>query len=181
MKTIQEILQSYECDKHNDEEHSYGDVYADIFSNYDRDSNISILELGVQRGGSLLAWKEYFPNATVVGVDITDTRLERYKKDSVEFILGDLRLVIDQLKDRKFDIIIDDSDHFDGTIVWIIQNYWKLLNPKGVMAIEDIQVPDRYLAAIHSVLPPDAKAKVYDMRWVKDRHDDMIVALTKHG
>jgi len=180
MKTIQEILESYECDKHNETEHSYGDVYADIFSKHERDSQISILELGVQRGGSLLAWKEYFPNAKVTGIDISDTRLEKYKKDSVKFILGDLKVVIDQVENEQFDIIIDDSDHFDGTIAWIIQNYWKLLKPKGVMVIEDIQIPDRYLATINSVMPTDAKAKLYDMRWVKDRPDDMIIALFKN-
>ncbi len=181
MKTIQEILESYDCDKHNDTEHSYGDVYADIFSKYDRNAEISILELGVQLGGSLLAWKEFFPNAKVVGIDISDSRLEKYKQDSVEFILGDLKVAIEQVTNRMFDIIIDDSDHFDGTIAWIIQHYWALLNKDGVMVIEDIQVPDRYLNTIHSVLPPNAKAKVYDMRWVKDRTDDMIVTLTKHA
>lgn len=180
MKTIQEILESHETDKHNDTEHSYGDAYADIFSKFDRDAEISILELGVQRGGSLQAWKEFFPNAKVVGIDISDSRLERYKKDNVEFILGDLKVAIEQVTNRTFDIIIDDSDHFDGTIAWIIKNYWPLLKPGGVMVIEDIQVLDRYAATIHSVLPFDGHTKLYDMRHVKDRTDDIIITLTKH-
>ncbi len=180
MKTIQEILESVDSDKHNDTEHSYGDVYAEIFSKYNRDAEINILELGVQRGGSLVAWKEYFPNANVYGIDISDSRLEKYKVNNVTFILGDLRLVINQVEDKMFDIIIDDSDHFDGTIAWIIQNYWKLLKKDGVMVIEDIQIPDRYLATINNVMPKNAKAKVFDMRLVKDRPDDIIVTLTKN-
>ncbi len=180
MKTIQEILESYDCDKHNALEHSYGDVYADIFSQYERTAAINILELGVQRGGSLLAWKEYFPNATVTGIDISDSRYDKYKKDSVRFILGDLRVVVNQVEDQLFDIIIDDSDHFDGTIAWIIQHYWSLLKPKGVLVIEDIQLIDRYTKTIESVLPPDADMYAYDMREVKGRPDDYIITLTKN-
>lgn len=179
MKTINEILESYESDKNNATEHSYGDAYADIFSRYDRNSEISILELGVQRGGSLLAWKEFFPNARVTGIDISDSRLEKYKTDTVEFILGDLRVAIDQVKDRSFDIIIDDSDHFDGTVAWIIQHYWSLLKPNGTMVVEDIQIIDRYTETIKSVLPEDAIMEAYDMRNVKGRPDDYIITLTK--
>ena len=57
---ISEILKTYKTDKAN--EHSYGDYYDDLFSQYDKDAPISILELGVQGGGSVLAWKDYFKN-----------------------------------------------------------------------------------------------------------------------
>ncbi len=176
---IGEILEKYETDKNNATEHSYGDAYAEIFSKYDRNDAISILELGVQRGGSLLAWKEYFPNATVIGIDISDSRLEKYKTDTVKFILGDLRVAIEEVKDITFDIIIDDSDHFDGTIAWIIQHYWSLLKPNGTMVIEDIQIIDRYTNTIKSVQPDDAILISYDMRHVKGRPDDYIITLMK--
>lgn len=179
MKTIHEILQSYDTDKHNATEHSYGDVYEEVFSKYDRDAEIEILELGVQRGGSLLAWKEYFPNARVVGVDISDTRVEKYKVDTVTFIKKDLKDAIEQLKEQRFDIIIDDSDHFDGTIAWIIQHYWELLKLNGTMVIEDIQIIDRYTQTIQSVLPADAIMQAYDMRHIKGRPDDYIITLSK--
>jgi hypothetical protein len=140
MKTINEILSSHETDKHNDAEHSYGNVYAEVFSHFDREAPIAILELGVQRGGSLFAWREYFPNAT---------------------------------------IIIDDSDHFDGTIAWIIKNYWQCLKPKGIMVIEDIQIIDRYTNTIKGAMPEDAVFESYDMRYIKGRPDDYIITLTK--
>ena len=180
MKTIQEILFSVDRDKHNSTEHTYGDVYAEVFSKYDRDSKISILELGVQRGGSLYAWREFFPNAEIIGVDISDSRLDKYKQDnSITFIKKDLRDAIEDLSDKKFDIIIDDSDHFDGTIAWIIQHYWKLLKRKGTMVIEDIQIIPRYNETIKSVQPGDAEYKEYDMRHIKGRPDDYIITLTK--
>lgn len=180
MKTIQEILESYETDKHNDIEHSYGDFYADLFEKYDRNAEISILELGVQRGGSLLAWKEYFPNAKVIGIDISDGRLEKYKSDSVRFILGDLKLVIDQVKDMMFDIIIDDSDHYDGTMGWIAKNYFPMLKQGGTMVFEDIQIFDRYAATIRSMAPENTLLEAHDYRYIKSRPDDVIFTL-RHG
>lgn len=178
MKTIQEILSSYECDKHNDIEHSYGEFYADLFNKFDRNSVINILELGVQRGGSLLAWKEYFPNANVIGIDISDSRLDKYKQDSVKFIRGDLRLAIDQVKDMKFDIIIDDADHFDGTNAWVVANYYKLLKPVGIIVVEDIQLLERYWRTIEMSLPQGAVMGSCDLRDIKGRPDDFIITVT---
>ena len=33
---------------------------------------LRVLEIGIERGGSLLMWRDYFPNAQVFGIDITD-------------------------------------------------------------------------------------------------------------
>ena len=179
MKTIQQILESHDTDKHNATEHSYGNVYAAIFEQFDRNAELYILELGVQRGGSLVAWKEFFPNAKIYGVDITDTRLEKYKTDpTITFFKEDLKDAVRHFEGMQFDIIIDDSDHFDGTMAWIVRNYWKFLKPKGIMVIEDIQIPDRYTETITEAMPPGAVIEHFDMRNVKGRPDDYIIALT---
>jgi ubiquinone/menaquinone biosynthesis C-methylase UbiE len=50
--------------------HSYVDnVYEDIFKDL-RQSTKKMLEIGVETGGSLLMWREYFPNVTITGIDI---------------------------------------------------------------------------------------------------------------
>ncbi len=178
MKTINDILESYDCDKNNSTEHSYGDFYQNLFEKFDRNAPLEILELGVQRGGSLLAWKEYFPNATVTGIDISDSRLEKYKKDNVKFILGDLRVAIKEVENDKFDIIIDDADHFDGTNAWIVANYYKLLKPVGIIVIEDIQIIDRYTRTIKESLHEGATMGYCDIRYAKGRPDDYIITVT---
>jgi cephalosporin hydroxylase len=171
---------SHETDKHNLTEHSYGDAYAEIFSRFNREAELNILELGVQRGGSLFAWREYFPNAKIIGVDISDSRLDRYKTDeSITFIKKDLRDAIEDLRDIKFDIIIDDSDHFEGTVAWIVKHYFELLKQHGVMVIEDLQVVGKYTETIKSTMPDYTKYEEFDMREVKGRPDDFIVCLTK--
>ncbi len=175
---ISKILETYDSDKNNDTEHSYGVFYDSLFSKFDKDAPLNILELGVQRGGSLLAWKDYFPNSNVIGIDISDSRLEKYKSDKVKFILGDLRVVIDQVKDTKFDIIIDDADHFDGTNAWVVKNYYPLLKEVGIIVIEDIQLINRYSKTISESLPKGAIMDYVDLRDVKGRPDDFIITVT---
>ena len=70
---IGDLLLSYQTDKNRGKTiekngHYYGDSYQRIFSNFDINSKLNILEVGVQKGGSLLAWKDYFKNANVVGL-----------------------------------------------------------------------------------------------------------------
>lgn len=179
MNQIQNILKCYDTDKANDTEHSYGDFYAQLFEKFDRLGELNILELGVQRGGSLYGWQEYFPNAHIYGVDITDTRLEKYKvNDDIKFFEEDLKSAIKHFEDIKFDIIIDDSDHFDGTMAWIAGNYFPLLNQKGVLVFEDVQIPERYIQTITAQMPSDAVLKTFDFRDIKPRPDDFIITLS---
>ena len=174
---ISEILKTYKTDKAS--EHSYGDYYDDLFSLYNKDASISILELGVQGGGSVLAWKDYFKNAEVVGVDISDSRFDEYKQDRVTFIKSDLREALPILADKKFDIIIDDSDHFINTQIFIVKNYFSLLKDKGFMVIEDVQGGSRDINIIRSVLPEAIEMFVFDRRYLKDRYDDLIIEIQK--
>lgn len=170
----------HDTDKHHKDGHSYGDFYANLFSKYDRLGNLNILELGVQRGGSLYAWQEYFPNAKITGVDIKDERMEKYKiKENIRFILGDLKFVYEQLSDEKFDIIIDDSDHFDGTMGWITEHYFDLLYPGGTLVFEDVQVPLKYIHTIQAFASDDMRIETFDMRDIKGRADDFIITITK--
>ena len=54
--------------------HHYFDIYHNHFCRF-RDLPITILEIGVYKGGSLQMWKNYFgPKAKIYGVDI-DQRL----------------------------------------------------------------------------------------------------------
>lgn len=176
---ISEILEGYETDKSNPIEHSYGEFYDQLFARYEKNADISILELGVQRGGSLLAWKDYFPNAEVIGVDISDTRLDKYKQDRVTFIKADLRDAVEMLKDKTFDIIIDDADHFDGTNAFVVKNYYPILKEGGTIVIEDIQIIPRYTKTIAEAIPHGAKMSYVDLRNVKGRPDDYIITVTK--
>jgi len=129
---ISEILAKYETDKVS--HHNYGDAYDELLGRFDRNAPLEILEIGTQKGGSLLAWKEVFPNANVTGLDIVDVVPEKYRLDTVTRIISDVK---EWKTDKTFDIIIDDGSHFESDVRYTLNNL--KLKPNGIMIVEDIQ------------------------------------------
>jgi hypothetical protein len=104
---------------------------------------ISLLELGVQKGASLRFWRDYFENATIVGLDCNPVHIDDatgmihvYKGHQQDIDLLD-RIAQEQAPDG-FDVIIDDCSHigrFARISFWhLFQNH---LKPGGLYAIED--------------------------------------------
>ena len=100
---ISELLKKYGSDKCTS--HPYSVVYDPYFKALEG-RPIDLLEIGVLHGASLMAWKDYFPDGWVVGIDKEDNRT--WKRDDVEFIISDVK---DYIPDRTFDVIIDDGSH----------------------------------------------------------------------
>lgn len=93
--------------------HSYLPYYEKVFSKR-RDKIFRVLEVGVKRGGSLLYWSEYFPQAVVVGIDVNMDGF--YKIPGVDYsrILlreGDATDPLMYLGLLPFDLVIDDGSH----------------------------------------------------------------------
>ena len=107
-----------------------------------RDLPIKILELGVFSGSSLEVWHEYFPKATVVGLDINPVKREFGSR--ISFVQGsqdDLALLKET--SQKFapdgwDVIIDDASHLG---YYSKKSFWYLfinhLSPGGLYFLED--------------------------------------------
>ena len=83
-----------------------------------RDASFTLLELGVgfdrtHKGASLFAWRDYFPNARIVGVDIRADAAE-VADDRITVEIGDCsdpRFLAD-LVDRYYPtVVIDDASH----------------------------------------------------------------------
>lgn len=64
---LEELFNKYGCDKAV--KHNYHTVYEPEFDTI-RNESINILEVGVFKGDSVRAWLEFFPNATIYGIDI---------------------------------------------------------------------------------------------------------------
>lgn len=104
---------------------------------------IKLLELGVLKGASLLFWRDYFENGTIVGIDsnpvlIDDPtgRIHIYQGYQQDTALLD-RIAREQAPDG-FDVIIDDCSHIGRftriSFYHLFQNH---LKPGGLYAIED--------------------------------------------
>lgn len=132
-------LSHYDTDKITN---SYLDKYDPILKPW-LDKKITLLELGVYKGGSLRLWRDYFQKATIVGIDCrlpanTDfgDRIVLYQgyQQNVTFLSD----VSNQVASDGFDIIIDDASHI-GYLTKI--SFWHLfdnhLKPGGLYVIED--------------------------------------------
>lgn len=125
-----------------DKNQVYLDNYERLFSGI-QNEKITLLELGIFRGESLLLWENYFSNGTIVGVDIHASGVANKSSRIFEFegYQQDTAFLDKVAKDTApegFDIIIDDASHI-GDISKI--TFWHLfdnhLKPGGIYVIED--------------------------------------------
>jgi cephalosporin hydroxylase len=146
MKTIKEIFRSHAVfdsegrhtngtDKESN--HSYGNAYESIFFMNRRDVQL-MMEIGVADGASLLAWREVFPNATIVGLDIHVS--EKAIANGIEFHKGDQRIQDDCQRaaaGRQFDVIVEDAMHtLDNTLLTLFW-LWPFVKPGGLYIVEE--------------------------------------------
>lgn len=130
--------------------HSYGDAYEFLFTRRGpsqvglysiRESVKLMMEVGVADGNSLLAWRQVFPNAVIVGLDRHATAFGNTVIDRMEFHLGDARVQRHceaAAYGREFDLIVDDASHQIGDIFMALFWLWPFVKPGGLYVIEDL-------------------------------------------
>jgi SAM-dependent methyltransferase len=107
------------------------------------DQAISLLELGVKNGGSLLLWRDYFKRGVIAGLDIEPValddptgRIHIYQGAQQDTALLDR--IAREVAPDGFDIIIDDCSHIG---VLTRASFWHLfeqhLKRGGLYVIED--------------------------------------------
>ncbi|MFM2173243.1 MAG: hypothetical protein RLZZ54_1170 [Cyanobacteriota bacterium] len=121
----------------------YLEVYNRLLSKW-REQPISLLEIGVQNGGSLETWAQYFSSArNLIGCDI-DKECARLTFDDprIHVIIGDatdsttvqkIEAVTDSL-----DIVIEDGSHTSRDIVRSFVEFFPKLRPGGIYIAEDL-------------------------------------------
>ena len=111
-----------------------------------RNQPIRLLEIGVDRGGSLQAWRRYLgAEATIVGVDINpacaafdDPSRATHVRIGSQDDAGFLRSVVDEF--GPFDVILDDGSHFTSHQIASFQFLFPHgVAPGGHYLVEDLQ------------------------------------------
>jgi hypothetical protein len=104
---------------------------------------LRVLELGVSSGASLLTWRDFLPNAIVVGIDIAEPPVRVQGQSRIHVLCGaqDDPMILDRaaaLAGGPFDLIIDDASHI-GYITKRSLGYLfpRHLSPGGCYVIED--------------------------------------------
>lgn len=107
-----------------------------------RSRPFTLLELGVWTGQSLEMWRDAFPLATIVGVDLAPPDLQLGSR--VHIIQGDqtdaalMRRLREDYAPDGFDVVIDDASHFGINTARSLQAlYSEHLRPGGMYCIED--------------------------------------------
>lgn len=123
---------------------SYLTVYDGAFAPY-RTQRISLLEIGIQNGGSLEVHARYFANhQLIVGCDIHPrcASLVYPDHDKIRVVVGDANALETRTKiaslSADFDIIIDDGSHKSNDIILSFLNYFPRLKPGGLFVVEDL-------------------------------------------
>jgi cephalosporin hydroxylase len=184
--SLQELVNNTKTDK--DTTHSYLPLYQQLLIKK-KDTAKNVLEIGIQQGGSIKLWKDFFINADVYGLDIMNsdavwkdiknrenivlyTETDAYNNDFfTEHFLN---------KNIKFDFMLDDGPHTLESMIKFIQLYSQLMTEDGILIIEDVQDWE-WIDILKNSVPDDLKKyiKVYDLRPNKGRYDDIVFTINK--
>lgn len=116
-----------------------------------------VLEIGVESGNSLKMWEEFFPKATIYGIDVNEQCLQ-HETHRIKIFIGNqgdpvfLRQVIESAG-GSFDIIIDDGSHAAADQIASFTNLFPALSTHGIYVIEDTGgcVNDKELVTVNKL------------------------------
>lgn len=188
MKTeLCNLFEKYKADKCPAILHTYSPVYFELL----KDIQISarnVLEIGIGTipimtnvgikdylpGASIRGWRDFFPNATIYGVDIEKSVMlkgdriitsvvDQSSVDSIRNFINDVNV--------KFDFIIDDGSHLIDHQIISIYELANQLTDDGIYIIEDIH--QKYLE-IYKELEFPGLIKIHTHIGTRDGWDNFI-------
>ena len=135
------------CNRHqgkvSDKWALYLHEYDQSFNKY-RDRELSLLEIGIQNGGSLEIFAQYFHKAkTLIGCDIDEKCADLvYDDPRVSVVCGDAgdAPTVEEIRNisPSFDIVIDDGSHKSSDIIKCFMRYFCMIKDGGIYVVEDL-------------------------------------------
>ncbi|HJX65791.1 MAG TPA: class I SAM-dependent methyltransferase [Polyangia bacterium] len=128
--------------------HNYTEVYERFLFQW-KDDPVRLLEIGIEKGGSLEMWYDYFPKASIFGIDIEDkasmqnARTRTFIADQSK--RDQLQKAIDSFS-GDFDVLLDDGGHSMEQQQVSLGFLFRFVKPGGYYILEDIHtsLPQRY-------------------------------------
>jgi hypothetical protein len=168
--------------------HSYLPLYEKLLCSR-KESAKNVLEIGICHGGSIKLWHDYFPNATVFGLDcmnINNVWGELKNNDRIKLYTS-----VDAynptfiqkeffLPPHKFDMVLDDGPHTLESMRVFVNTYSRLLADDGILILED--VPDwNWIEVLKNEVPSELRnfVYIYDLRHNKNQCDDIVFVIDK--
>lgn len=184
--SLVEIVDNSRTDKNT--VHSYLPLYQKLLINKKETAN-NILEIGIEHGGSIKLWNDFFINANIYGLDminINNVWTEIKNNDKIILYTSidayDTTFFTTHFLDKniKFDLVLDDGPHSLESMKRFIQLYSQIIKDDGILIIEDIQSIE-WIDILKNEVPSHLKKyiKVYDLRPNKGRYDDILFTIDK--
>jgi len=151
---LRDLFSRYGSDKSST--HDYHFVYGRLFE--DPNSVRLVVEIGIGTnspnvlstmgrghvgvGGSLRAWRDFFPSASIIGYDIDPQVL--FKEVRIRTAVMDqrdedsIKAEFDKLEDNSVDLYIDDGLHTLDANLFPIRHALSKIRPGGYLIVEDI-------------------------------------------
>lgn len=119
--------------------HDYANKYEFFLKKF-RGQRFTLLELGVYHGASLKMWGEYFPEARIVGVDITP-ECTQYAGDNREVVIADVSDLrnLRNLAALQPTIVVDDAAHIWSHQIKALFTLFPALPRGGLYILEDLE------------------------------------------
>jgi hypothetical protein len=140
--------------------HTYTEIYSILFDHC-REGIKLVLECGIgtnnesvtsnmtskgKPGASLRVWRDYFPNANIVGIDIDSSAL--FEEERIETFQVDqtskksINSFLLSKNNESYDLIIDDGLHEFHAAESLFVNLFPVLRKDGIYVIEDVLLKD---------------------------------------
>lgn len=140
MYSLDKIAKNCGTDKSSDV-HNYCVKYEKCLP-FNRLEPLKILEIGVLNGESICMWKSFYPNSTIVGIDIEQSCKQYENIDNNVFVeIGSqydeqfLKYVCE--KYGSFDFVLDDGSHIQKHMIFSFEKIFPSVKSEGVYIIED--------------------------------------------
>lgn len=177
---MEEIIDNTRTDKQM--RHKYLSVYGKNFQMI-REKVKAVLEIGIDKGGSLLLWERYFPNAKIYGVDIQEVPEDLKGRERITVFPNTDAYdpeFIKNIDSVEFDLIIEDGSHNLEDMKKVVQNYAPLLKKGGSLYIEDLK-DISWIDELQKLKVNGFSLGIqgYDLR-PKTGHDDSILVLIQY-
>ena len=189
--SLVELVNNSKTDKNT--VHSYLHLYERLLERK-KHTAINVLEIGIgdfgeKNGGSIKLWRDYFTKATIYGLDILpiDRVMDELLHDDRVVLYTSTDAYNDEFfmtnflhKNIKCDFMLDDGPHTLESMKQFIKLYSQIMTDDGILIIEDVQ-SIAWINALKNEVPAHLKrfVKVYDLRSVKSRYDDIVFTIDK--
>lgn len=181
--TYRKIFEKFKSNKggHFERNNKIRHFYADFYEESLKNKKIeNLLEIGIEYGGSLRAWSNLLPESNIYGADINrgylfnESNIKTFYTDQLD--KNELKNLFNKIKNKKFDVIIDDGLHTYDANINTFEILFPLLDEKnGTYFIEDIIYKD--LKRYFSYFGNDYNIKIVECLNVNENYQNCLIQI----